>query len=49
VKLQLSREPYPLPKLWLNPEVKNIDGFTMDDIKLIGYKHHKRIKGKMAV
>lgn len=49
VKTQLTREPMSLPKLWLNPEVKNIDNFTMDDIKLLGYQSHPAIKGEMAV
>jgi len=49
VKEQLSREPFPLPKLWLNPEVKDIDQFTMDDIKLVDYQYHPSIKASMAV
>jgi len=49
VKEQLSREPYPLPTLWLNPNIKDIDKFTMDDIKLLNYNHHSSIKGEMAV
>lgn len=49
VKEQLTREPFPLPKLWLNPEIKDIDKFTMDDIKLIGYQSHPPIKAPMAV
>lgn len=49
VKTQLEREPLPLCKLWLNPDVQDIDDFTMDDIKLINYKHHESIKAKMAV
>lgn len=49
VKEQLRREPYNLPKLWLNPEIKDIDKFTMEDIKLIDYKYHPKIKAKMAV
>lgn len=44
VKEQLSREPFPLPSLWLNPEVNDIDKFTMDDIKLINYQSHTAIK-----
>lgn len=48
-KEQLSREPYPLPNLWLNPDIKNIDDFTMDDIKLINYQCHDTIKAEMAV
>jgi thymidylate synthase len=46
---QIRREPYPLPQLWLNPAVKDIDKFTMDDIGLIGYRHHSAIKAEMAV
>lgn len=46
---QLSRSPYPLPQLWLNPKIKNIDNFTMNDIKLLNYQHHPPIKAPMAV
>ncbi|XKT74580.1 MAG: thymidylate synthase [Patescibacteria group bacterium UBA2163] len=49
VKEQLTREPLTPPTLWLNPEVKDIDGFTMDDIKLENYEHHPPIKAEMAV
>lgn len=49
VKEQLAREPMALPKLWLNPDIKNINRFTMDDIKLVDYKHHPAIKAKMVV
>jgi len=49
VKEQLLREPYPLPKLWLNPEIKDINKFTMEDIKLIDYQYHPSIKAPMAV
>jgi thymidylate synthase len=49
VKEQLSREEFPLPRLYLNPEVKDINGFTMDDIKLENYQSHDSIKAKMAV
>jgi len=49
VKEQLSREPLPLPTLWLNPEVTDINGFTMDDIRLENYQSHPAIKAKMAV
>ena len=49
VKEQLSREPLPLPTLWLNPDVKNIDDFTMDDIRLKNYNHHPAIHADMAV
>lgn len=49
VKEQLKRNPLLLPKLWLNPEIKNIDDFKMDDIKMIDYQHHPSIKAEMAV
>lgn len=49
VKEQLSRKPYELPKLELNSKVDDIDKFTMDDIKLVDYKYHPKIKAKMAV
>lgn len=49
VKTQLAREPFPLPNLWLNPDIKNIDDFKMDDIKLQNYRHHEAIKAPMAV
>ena len=49
VKEQIAREPYPLPKIWLNPEIKNIFDFKMEDIKLIDYKYHPTIKAPMAV
>lgn len=46
---QLYREPYDPPKVWLNPDIKNINDFTMSDIKLIDYKYHPSIKAPMAV
>jgi thymidylate synthase len=49
IEEQLTREPLPLPELWLNPEIKDITKFTMDDIKLIGYKHHNSIDMPFAV
>jgi len=49
VDVQLSREPKKLPKLWLNPEIKEIDKFTMDDIKLVDYESHPAIPAKMIV
>ena len=43
VREQLSREPLPLPTLHLNPEIKDITQFTMDDIQLINYQSHPTI------
>ena len=45
----LTREPLPLPTLKLNPAIKNIDDFTMDDIELVNYQHHPSIKFPIAV
>lgn len=47
--LQLSRSTMPLPKLWLNPAVKDIFDFTYDDIRIDGYESHAHIKGEVAV
>ncbi|WP_461532235.1 thymidylate synthase [Sinomicrobium sp.] len=49
VALQLSRTPKPLPKMMLNPEVKNIFDFDFEDFTLIGYDPHPHIKGVVAV
>jgi thymidylate synthase len=49
VREQLERKTMDLPELWLNPEIKNIDDFKMDDIQLVGYQSHGTIKAKMAV
>lgn len=49
VKEQLSRKPLPLPKLWLNPSIKDVDFFNMEDIKLENYQSHPTIKAKMIV
>jgi thymidylate synthase len=49
VKEQLKREPLPAPQLWINPDIKDITKFTMDDIKLVGYESHAAIKAEMAV
>lgn len=49
VKLQLSREPYPLPQMKINPEVKNIFDFKFEDFELVGYQSHPHIAGAVAV
>lgn len=49
VLTQLERDPLPLPRLELNPEIKDIDLFTYEDIKLVGYKAHPAIRAEVAV
>jgi len=49
VKTQLSRDPRPLPKMRLNPEIKNIFDFTFEDFNLEDYNPHPHIKGAVAV
>lgn len=48
----LTREPFELPTVWINPELRTLEDFensSVDDYKLIGYNHHKQIKVEMAV
>jgi thymidylate synthase len=49
VNLQLSRKPYPLPVMKLNPAVKNIFDFTFEDFTLENYQFHPAIKAPVAV
>lgn len=49
VKLQLSRDCWPLPTMQLNPNVKDIFDFTFDDFTLLDYNPHPHIKGDVAV
>ena len=49
IELQLTREPFPLPSIRLNPEVKDLLDFTYEDFELVNYQHHPHIKGAVAV
>lgn len=49
LELQLSREPRPLPKMILNPEIKDIFDFTFEDFVLTDYDPHPHIKGAVAI
>jgi thymidylate synthase len=48
-ELQLSRPPLALPRLRLNPEIRDLFAFTMDDIKVEGYQSHPHIAAPVAV
>jgi thymidylate synthase len=47
--LQLSRDPYPLPTMKINPAIKDIFGFSFEDFTLEGYQSHPGIKAPVAV
>ncbi|MGJ8695045.1 MAG: thymidylate synthase [Verrucomicrobiaceae bacterium] len=46
---QLSRAPFPLPTMKINPEIDDIDSFSFDDFELVGYQAHPHIKATVAV
>jgi thymidylate synthase len=48
-ELQLSRTPFPLPQMRLNPEIKNIFDFKFEDFELVNYQSHPGIKAPVAV
>lgn len=49
LKEQINRTEYPAPKLWINPKITNFYDFTIDDFKLIDYKHGDFIKYDVAI
>jgi thymidylate synthase len=49
VDLQLSRTPFPLPQMKLNPDVKDIFSFRFEDFSLVNYQSHPAIKAPVAV
>ena len=48
-KLQLTREPRPLPQMKLNPDVKSLFDFQYEDFELVGYNPHPHIKAEVSV
>lgn len=48
-KLQLSRQPFPLPQMSINPEISSIDEYDYDDFELLNYQSHPGIKADIAV
>jgi thymidylate synthase len=48
-KMQLTRTPYPLPEMKLNPDIKDISDFTFSDFTLVNYQAHPHIKGQISV
>lgn len=48
-ELQLTRSPFPLPQMRINPNVSNINEFTFGDFELVNYQSHPHIKAPVAV
>ena len=48
-RLQLTREPRPLPQMKINPDVKSLFDFQYEDFELIGYDPHPHIKAEVSV
>ena len=48
-RLQLTREPYPLPQMLINPEKNDIFQFVFEDFSLVNYQSHPHIKGEISV
>jgi thymidylate synthase len=49
VEEQLQREPYPLPRLWIDPVVQSLDAIARRQIALLDYRHHPALPGEVAV
>lgn len=46
---QLARDPRPMPELWLDPAVRDLDAFAVDSVKVTGYDPHPAIRAPIAV
>src|SRR5205823_4464903 len=49
VEGQLRRQPYPLPRLWIDPAVRSLDNIERRQIALLDYRHHPALPGEVAV
>ena len=49
LRKQIIRNPRPFPKLYMNPNVSDIEKFTYDDFEIVGYKPYPKISMPMAV
>jgi thymidylate synthase len=49
VEEQLRQEPYPLPRLWVDPAVNSLDKIEEGQVKLLNYRHHPALHGEVAV
>ena len=49
VQTQLAREPYPLPQMLINPDVKDLFGFRYEDFELVNYQYHPAIRAPIAI
>ena len=48
-RIQLAREPYPLPRMEINPQIKSIFDFKYEDFRLVDYQSHPHIKAEVSV
>jgi len=48
-RLQLTRQPKPLPRMWINPQVTDLFEFVYEDFRLEGYEAEPSIKAPIAV
>jgi thymidylate synthase len=46
---QLGREPFPLPRLEIDPELRDLDAIEREQIRLVGYRSHPSLRGEVAV